>query len=718
MKHPYQDPNLSVSERVADLLSRMTLAEKIGQLNQVFAPLGKEDEIRPLVRAGKAGSQILATSMHAGADDGQNFAHEALRETQRVAVEESRLGIPLLFGRDVIHGHRTVFPIPLGQAASWDPDLVRKASRIAAIEAATDYVHWTFAPMLDICRDPRWGRIIEGCGEDPWLASRMAEAMVQGFQGEDLSQDGCILACAKHFAGYGAAEGGRDYTTVEISENTLRNMILPPFKAAVEAGVSTVMCAFHDLNGLPCSANPFLLRTVLREEWGFEGFVISDWASIEETVKHGTSTDFNDAAKNALVAGVDMEMVNNCYIGHLKTLVKEGAVPEELINQAAARILRAKFKLGLFERPYTEYRKGVHVSQPHRACARELAARSIVLLKNASSILPLAADPGKIALVGPLTDARREILGNWTLDGRPEETVSIADALRSEWPDVPVYAGGLSDTALRLCSKVDTVILVVGEDHMRNGENANVADIVLPPGQEELVEAVHALGKRIVLVICSGRPLVLTRVERYVDAILWAWHPGTEGGNAIVDVLRGRVNPSGKLPVTFPRATGQIPIYYNHKSSGRPVNDYYGSDSRYQDIQGAPMYRFGFGLSYTTFAYSDLRLSRNSIALGDTLEVEVLVKNIGNRAGEEIVQCYIRDLVASTTRPVKELKGFQRVHLEAGEDQIVRFTIGKRELSFYGLDGKERVEPGEFMVWVGGDSSADLGASFHVRAAG
>ncbi|WP_309386281.1 glycoside hydrolase family 3 N-terminal domain-containing protein [Cerasicoccus frondis] len=716
---PYQNPELPIEERVNDLLGQMTLDEKIGQLNQVFGLAEDDAKLIPMIRDGKVGSRILATSWHAGSDDQQAMGFDSLNECQRVAVEESRLGIPLIYGRDVIHGHLTIFPIPLGQAASWNPDLVERASSIAAKEAAADYVHWTFAPMLDIARDSRWGRVIEGCGEDAWLCSQLGRAMVRGFQGDNLADPERILACAKHFVGYGAVEGGRDYNTVEISENTLRNVYLPPFQAAVDEGVGTVMCAFNDLNGQPCSTNGFLLDEVLRQEWGFEGFVISDWDSIKDTVKHGTSADFRDAAAKGLQAGVDMEMVDCCYSGYLKELIEGGAVSLDTLDRAVSRILRAKFRIGLFERPYTPNGlfKEVHLLPEHRDCARELATQSAVLLKNKGGVLPLdAGNCESTALLGPLVDRKRELLGNWTLDGRAEDTVSILEAFQAMAPSIRTEPSAApTDTHLRMARRCETVVLVVGEDHLRNGENANIADLSLPPGQEALIAAIHAIGKKIVLIVCSGRPLVLTKIEPMVDAILWAWHPGTEGGSAIADLVFGRANPSGKLPISFPRATGQTPIYYNHKNTCRPVDDYYGDDSRYQDVEGPPLYRFGFGLSYTEFDYSEFTLDRKVIAPNESVVARVRVSNKGSRQGDEIVQCYIRDLVSSTTRPIKELKGFKRISLAAGESAIVEFSLGFDELSFVGAENKRVVEPGEFQVWIGGSCMATLGGSFQVK---
>ncbi|WP_309397924.1 glycoside hydrolase family 3 N-terminal domain-containing protein [Cerasicoccus maritimus] len=716
---PYLNPSLPTQQRIDDLVERMTLDEKIGQLNQIFATPESEERDKEMIRQGQVGSRILAFSAHAGNDETEADAYTPLWEFQRIAVEESRLGIPLIFGRDVIHGHLTVYPIPLAQAASWDIELVEAAAKATASEAVSDFVHWTFAPMLDIARDPRWGRVIEGSGEDPYLCSQMAKAQIRGFQGEDTSAPGSMVACAKHFVGYGAVEGGRDYNTIEVTENTLRNTYLPPFKAAVDAGVGTIMCAFNDWNGIPCSANGYLLNTILRNEWGFDGYVISDWDSIKGMVEHGSVEDAAVAGQHAIQAGVDMEMPGHCFATHLRQQVAEGTVSEATVDQAVRRILRIKFMAGLFEEPFVKVRKQQPkgLKSEHRQLARKLAAESMVLLKNNEDALPLANDDNcTICLIGPLIHARRELLGNWTLDGRPEDTVTIAEGLAQLRPDLKIApADAAVDAQIRLARKSDQVILVVGEDHFRNGENANIADITLPAGQAQLIDAIHAIGKPIILVVCSGRPLVLTDIEPKVDAILWAWHPGSEGGNAIADILSGNVNPSGKLPITFPRATGQIPIYYNYKNTCRPVDDYYGEDSRYQDQVGKPMYRFGFGLSYTHFEYSNFTLDRSQMLTDECITASIQIKNTGKASGFEVVQCYLRDVVASTIRPVRELKGFQRIHLKSGESKTVQFSFSESDLAFYGADNQQRTEPGEFQLWIGPDSSATIGGKFYFK---
>lgn len=716
----YKNPQLSIEERVNDLLSQMTLEEKIGQLHQVVATEWNIEEVRRLAREGKVGSRLLASSGLAGNEQQHTADVAEGNEVQRIAVEESRLGIPIINGRDVIHGHRTVFPIPLAQASSWDPDLVKEASSIAALEATSSGVHWTFAPMMDIARDPRWGRIIEGYGEDPYLCSKMAQASVRGFQGDDLAASGSIAACAKHYVGYGASEGGRDYNSVEITDNTLRNIYLLPFKAAVQAGVSTVMAAFNEIGGEPATKSHYLLTEVLKDEFGFDGFVVSDWEAIMQLVHQGTAANEKEAACQAFNAGVDMDMTDGCYLKHLEELVKEGKVSDERINDAVRRILYIKFKLGLFENPYTDLNMApkVQLHPDHLACARKLAARSMVLLKNRNNILPLKKKGMKIAVIGPMVNERRALMGSWTLDGKENEVVSILEGIRAAAVDAEIITApsGLMDDMILATRGADVAVIALGESQVRSGEANSVAELSLTPGQEELVEAVSAFGTPVVAVIFAGRPLAITRIDKLADAVLYAWHPGTQGGNAVADILFGDVNPSGKLPVTFPRVTGQVPIYYNHKNTGRAIDEYFGDSQflNYHDYTGKPLYPFGFGLSYTEFKYDNIDIDRTVIKAGEIVNVRVRVKNIGERAGEEIVQCYIRDMVASATRPIRELKGFKRIYLEPGEEEIVTFALGTEEMSFYRNDGKWVLEPGEFKVWVGGNCLADLCVSFTV----
>jgi beta-glucosidase len=711
----YKNPALPVEQRVEDLLGRMTRAEKIAQLAQTFVSDDVREQVKARIRRHGLGSRILAHSNLAGNVTERVAEVEDLNDLQRVAVEETRLGIPLLHGRDVIHGHRTVFPIPLAMAASFNPALVEEAFAVAAREAASAGVHWTFAPMLDIARDPRWGRIIEGFGEDPYLASQMAKAAVSGIQGRGGHQGrpyepGRILACAKHYIGYGAAEGGRDYNTAEISDNTLRNIYLPPFRAAVEAGVGSVMSGFHDLNGESASGSRYLLTDLLRDELGFSGFIVSDWGSVSDLVTHRVAADRREAARLAFEAGVDMDMVSDCFTDHLGGLIEAGEIPAERLDDAARRVLTAKFQLGLFENPYTDpaLAAKAQFTPEHQDAARRAATQSLVLLKN-DGLLPLLKEKRRLAVVGPLAGERRALLGSWVNDGLISETQTLLEAIQAACGQAEILSapGSLGDEVLMAAAKADVVILAVGESNARSGEDNCVASLDLPAGQDELIEAVCGLGKPVVLVVLAGRPVTLTRAARYAGAILYAWHPGSLGAAAIADVLFGDVNPSAKLPVSFPRAEGQIPIHYNRKSTGKPW-------SKYLDMPAAPLFPFGFGLSYTTFEYSDLRLSNAEIGVSESVVVSALVANTGPRAGEEVAQCYVQDCVAGITRPARELKGFARLVLQPGESRRVEFVLGPEELSFYGRDGKRRVEPGNFKVWVGGDSAATLEGGFRV----
>lgn len=710
----YKDASLPVEKRVDDLIGRMTLEEKIAQLVQIFIFPGNRNQMVEFVRKNGVGSRILSTTHLAGSIREKSATLDEANDLQRVAVEETRLGIPILFGRDIIHGHRTVFPVPLAMAAGWNPELVEAAYNVAAKEAASAGVHWSFAPMLDIARDPRWGRVIEGFGEDPYLASRLAAAAVHGFQGQDTRLPEHILACAKHYMGYGGAEGGRDYNSAEITDNTLRNVYLPPFRAAVEAGVGSIMSAFLDLNGEPVSGSHYLLTEILKEQLGFSGFIVSDWASVAELINHRVAEDASQAAEMAFNAGVDMEMVSSCYRDHLGELVQSGKVSPERVDDAVCRILTAKFRLGLFERPYTdpELAEKVQFCAEHKALARRAACQSMVLLQNNGGLLPLNRKNLKqVAVIGPLAKQRAALLGSWTLDGLPAETQNLLEAIQAACPDckVPDVSDALTDEMLMAAAEADVVILAVGESHRRNGEYNNVASIDLPSGQLELIEAVHGLGKPVVLVVLAGRPVALTHAARFSDAILYAWHPGSLGASAVADILFGDVTPSGKLPVSFPRAEGQIPIHYNHKSTGRPTM------ARYHDMPALPLYPFGYGLSYTSFAYRDIQINRSEIGPDETVIVSAMVQNTGSRAGIEVVQCYIQDCVSSLTRPVRELKGFTRMALEPGEAQGVEFTLGFKELAYYVRDGSLRLEPGDFKVWIGGSSLAHLETSFKVN---
>lgn len=701
--------NAPLEERVSQLLSQMTLDEKIGQLNQVHA-FGEHE--KNAVRNGQIGSIINATSAFAGLGNSPSASAEMCNAIQQVASEESRLHIPIIFGRDVIHGYRTVFPIPLGQAASWNPELVELASAVSAAEASADGIKWTFAPMLDIARDPRWGRVAEGFGEDPFLASTLASAAVKGFQGSDLSASHKIVACGKHFVGYGAAEGGRDYESAEISMRTLRDIYLPPFKAAVDAGVGTIMAAFHDLNSIPLTANYELLTDILRHEWSFKGFVVSDWCSIAELVNHGIVANEAEAAFAALSAGVDMDMVSGVYLKFLQDWLPSGFLSQEIVDEAVRRILRIKFLAGLFEKPYTDTRRASQMilSMQNRNAAHILAQQSIVLLKNEDGILPFHSGLKRILFAGPMIEATGELYGTWTPDGRSEDTQSIAFTAKELMPkDFQISFATSIDDAVRRSALADVVVLCVGEHPSRSGENSNVSHLDLPPGQSEFIQSVANQGVPIVLVVIAGRPLALPREFNLAKAVLYAWHPGIEGANALLDLLLGKANPSAKLPITFPRTTGQVPIYYNHKNSGRPSGTSI-FPVRYVDLQNGPLYPFGYGLSYTNFDYTNLQLSEATMT--GVLEVSADVTNSGSRTGAEVVQFYIRDLVASVARPVKELKGFQRISLRPGQTHRVTFKIFPADLSFTGRDHLPRLEGGDYNVWIGPDSATGLKGSF------
>ncbi|HEY3376170.1 MAG TPA: glycoside hydrolase family 3 N-terminal domain-containing protein [Armatimonadota bacterium] len=703
-----------IEAKVEELLGRMTLEEKVGQLVQLptWHPSFPER-----VRAGGLGSGILASSAYAGNDRQERLLVAQTNALQRVAVEESRLGIPLIFGRDVIHGHRAVAPIPLAQAASWAPELVRAAAEVAAREAAAEGIHWTFTPMLDIARDPRWGRIAEGFGEDPFLAAAMARASVQGYQGDDPSHPERIAACAKHFVGYGAAEGGRDYNTTEIGENTLRNIYLPPFQAAVEAGLLTVMSAFNEISGTPITANRALLTDILRTAWGFDGFVVSDWNAVTELVQHRVAADNAQAAAMALTAGVDLDMCSLSYDSHLAALVRAGTLSEAVLDEGVRRVLRVKFRLGLFERPYTDpaLAETVMLRPDHRAAARKFAGQSMVLLKNADGRLPLPKTGLTLGLFGQLAADPAPLLGTWTLDGEPGDVTSISDAVQAKLgADTTLLTASYPDEILSKARRVDVAVMVIGETPERTGEDSSLTTIDLPVGQLELLQALHALRVPLVVVVLTGRPLALGWLHEHADAVLLAWHPGIAGGAAVADLLFGDETPSGKLPVTFPRNAGQVPIYYNYKDTGRPLPRDDRRCTRYQDSPDTPLYPFGYGLSYTSFAYHDLRLNSRDITTGGSVTIQVTVSNIGDCPGEEVVQLYLRDDVASVTRPVKELKGFARVALAPGADETVTFMLGPAELSYYNNDNQRVVDPGTFTLWVGGNSNAELSGTFKV----
>lgn len=691
-------------QRIERLLGQMTLEEKLGQLLQ-FTP--DQPELAVALDKGLVGS-VLNTTGAAQAN-----------ALQRAALAGSRLRIPLLIGHDVIHGYRTIFPIPLGIAASWDPGAAEQAARVSAREARAAGIHWTFAPMVDIARDPRWGRIAEGSGEDPVLAGALAAAWVRGFQGSDPSAGDAVLACAKHFAGYGAAMGGRDYAETDIPERTLREIYLPPFRAAADAGVATFMSAFNTVNGVPATANPFLLDQILRKEWRYPGMVVSDWAAVAELINHGVAATREEAALAAITAGIDMNMWDGTF-ATLAAAVRDTRLPMRVVDAAVRRVLRAKEQAGLFDRPFADEAAAdaVMLTPEHRAAARQVAQRSLVLLKN-ENLLPLAADGRRVALVGPLASARADMLGPWFASGAAGDAVSLADALRQRNVRVVTAMGtGVSDgaddemaAAVDAAKESDVVIAVLGESREMSGEAASRASIDLPGRQRQLFELLAATGKPMVVVVVSGRPLAIPRVAERARAVIQAWFPGTEAGHAIADVLFGDVNPSAKLPVTVPRATGQIPIGYAQLPTGRPAQPGNKYSSKYADVAIEPLYPFGHGLSYTRFEYSDLRLSAPSLSPGGRVTVSASVRNTGARAGDEIVQLYIRDLVASVARPVRELKAFRRLTLAPGEAQRVEFALTRADLQFWGARGWT-AEPGQFKVWIAPSSAGGLEGSF------
>ncbi len=727
----------AIEAKVDSLLGKMTLEEKIGQLNQYSstfdvtgpAPAAGSNKIRyEQIRKGQVGSMLNVV----GAD--------ATRRAQQLAVENSRLGIPLILGLDVVHGYRTMFPIPLGEAASWDLDAIEASARVAGTEAAAAGLHWTFAPMVDICRDARWGRIMEGAGEDPHLGAQVAAARVKGFQGSSLSALDTIAACAKHYAAYGFAEAGRDYNTVDISIQTLRNIALPPFKAAVDAGVATLMNAFNEIGGVPATASVHLQRKILKGEWEFDGFVVSDWGSIGELITHGIAKDNVDAALLAITAGSDMDMESSAYVQTLADLVKSGRVEEKLIDDSVRRILRIKFLLGLFDAPYgysnNEREEQVILSAGHLLTSRDIARKSIVLLKNDGNLLPLNKNRGTIAVIGPLAADKDAPLGSWRaqaitnsavslLEGINEAVGSNARVLYSEGAKLAIGQRNFLQSstynendksgfqaAVETAQKADVVVLAIGEDAWQTGEGRSQVEIGLKGVQEELLKEIYKANKNVVVVLMAGRPLVINWMAENVPAILNTWHLGSQAGHAIADVLFGDYNPSGKLPVSFPRHGGQLPLYYNHKSTGRPTGGSIVFWSHYTDALNTPLYPFGFGLSYTNFEYSDIRLSSETIDMGGELRVTVGLTNTGKRAGAEVVQLYVRDLVGSVTRPVKELKGFQKIELASGQNREVTFTLTSEKLAFYTRNGKWEAEPGRFKVWVGTNSQEGKEAEF------
>ncbi len=707
-----------IERKISALIARMTLAEKLGQLQQLdgdFPTGAGRPEHFEMVRKGTLGSTLNVR----GAKN--------VNELQRAAME-SRLKIPHLFAFDVIHGYRTIFPVPLGEAASFDLLAAEQSAHIAAKESRSAGVAWTFAPMVDIARDPRWGRIIEGAGEDTFLGAQFARARVRGFQGSDYSQPDRVLACAKHWVAYGAAQGGRDYNTTDISDNTLYNVYFPPFKAAKDAGVDTFMTSFNDLNGVPATANRWVMTDVLRKEWKFDGFVVSDYTAVMELVPHGAARDEADAAQLALNAGVDMEMVSRFYNKHGEQLVKDRKLTMATIDESVRRILRIKYRLGLFDKPYVDetLEAKTLLTAEHRQKAREIATKSFVLLKNDNQTLPLRKNIKELTIIGGLADSKEDVLGSWNGDGKIDDAVTLLEGVKNKLgTNTKIrYVKGCDakceDTsefqkAVDAVKDSDFTLLVLGESAAMSGEAASRSNIDLPGKQLDLVKAIHATGKPYAVVLMNGRPLTIPWLAENSPAILETWFAGTEAGNAIADVVFGDVNPSGKLPVTFPRSTGQIPIYYNMMSTGRPFKAEEKYTSKYLDIANTPLYPFGYGLSYTNFELSNLRLSAKQIAPNGSLTVSADIQNTGSRDGTEVVQLYIRDLVGSLTRPVKELKGFERVALRAGERRTVTFTLKPEHLGFYNANKRFVVEPGDFKVWVGQNSASGLEADFTVR---
>ncbi len=720
----------NANNKADSLINLMTLEEKIGQMNQLMNfvdTLPIESKFYNLIKEGKIGSVL------------NSFSPEMTREMQRIAVEESRLGIPLLVGRDVIHGYRTIFPVNIGLAATFNPDLVKECAKIAAAEARSEGINWTFAPMMDISRDPRWGRMAESSGEDPYLTEQMAMANIKGFQGENLSNKNSIAATAKHYVGYGAAIGGRDYNTTLIPETELRNVYLRPFKVAVEANVATVMSGFNELNGVPTSGNEYTIKEILKEEWNFNGFVVSDWASIKNLAIHGYAKDSLDATYKALRAGVDMDMCSSHYIENLKSLINNGTITQNQIDDAVKRILKIKFELGLFENPYAT-KESTLLTEYSKDIATKAVIQSTVLLQNKNKVLPLSKDIKKVAVIGPLADAPYEQMGTWVFDGKEENTITPLKAIEEFLGAEKVnYAPGLKisrtqnkngfSEAIKAAKNSDVVLLFMGDESILTGEAHCRAKLTLPGYQNELIEEISKLGKPTVLVIMTGVILMVEPYLNQVDALFYGWHPGTMGGSGYVDLLFGIEPPSGKLPMTFPRTEGQIPIYYNHNNTGHPASDEswirmydipekawqtsLGNTNHYLDYGFEPLFEFGFGLSYTKFNYSEIKLSKDILSMNDSLIVTAKIKNTGDFVAEDVAQLYVRDLVGSIVRPVKELKRFQRIKLNPGEEKIIEFVLFPKDLEFH--NGKEWViEPGDFHIWIGNSSKASLMSKFEL----
>lgn len=720
---PGQD---TTEQKIDALLSKMTLKEKIGQMNQLTG-LGLAEDMQGAIRNGDVGSILneldLATT----------------NKLQHIAVEESRLGIPLIFARDVIHGFKTIFPIPLGQAASWNPKIAENGARVAALEASSVGIRWTFAPMIDISRDPRWGRIAESCGEDPYLTSVIGNAMIKGFQGDALSSPTSIAACAKHFAAYGASESGKDYNTTWIPEIQLRELYLPPFKAAVDAGAATFMCSFNDINGVPSSGSTFLNRQILRDEWKYDGLLVSDWGSIQQMIPHGFCADLKEAGEKAAIAGVDMDMMSYAYINHLEELIKEKKVDEKLIDESVRNILRLKFRLGLFDNPYIkEGAPSAFYLDSSLQQAKEAAIESAILLKNELQVLPLTSSIKSVAVVGPLADAPADQVGTWCFDAEPEHSVTPLTAIQQECENKIrviaepglTYSRDKSEAgiakAVAAARQADVILFFAGEEAVLSGEARCRADISLPGKQTEMLKALKATGKPVVLVIMAGRPLTIPEEVEMADAVLYNFHGGTMAGPAISDLLFGKAVPSGKLPVTLPRMVGQVPIYYAHKNTGRPASNItliddievgakqtsIGFTSYHLDAGDSPLFPFGYGLSYTTFTYGDCQLSTGNMKPGDVLTASCDITNSGAYDAQEVVQLYIRDKVGSLVRPVKELKGFKKIMIKAGDTVRVNFTLTTDELAYWNADMQQRAETGEFTVWIAPDSQSGEGTDF------
>lgn len=724
-----QDKNTEIENKVETLLHKMTLEEKLGQMNQL-SPWDFED-LAKRVRKGEVGSILNVVNP------------EEVNKIQKIAVEESRLGIPLIVSRDVIHGYKTIFPIPLGQAATFNPEVVKEGARVAAIEASADGIRWTFAPMIDVARDPRWGRIAESCGEDPYLNAIMGTAMIKGYQGDSLNDPTAIAACAKHFVAYGAAEGGRDYNSTFIPERVLRNVYLPPFKAAADAGCATFMTSFNDNDGVPSTANSFVLKDVLRKEWKYDGMVVTDWASALEMVNHGFCTDGKDAAEKSVNAGVDMEMVSETFIQNLKQSIAENKVSIETIDNAVRNILRLKFRLGLFDNPYVVTPQTVKYAEKHLQTAKTAAEQSVILLKNENQTLPFTDKIKTLAVIGPMADAPYEQMGTWVFDGEKEHTQTPLTAIKEMYGNKVkvIFEKGLEYSrdkntagiarAVSTARQADAVVVFVGEESILSGEAHSLANLNLQGAQSQLIKELAATGKPVVTVVMAGRQLVIADEVKVSDAMLYSFHPGTMGGPAIADILFGKVNPSGKTPVTFPRMSGQVPIYYAQHKTGRPANPTemlideipveagqtsVGCRSFYLDAGNSPLFPFGYGLSYTTFEYSNLSLASDKLTAQDTLSISFTLKNTGKYDGTEVVQLYVQDKVGSVTRPVKELKRFQRVTLKVGESTQVSLSLPVSELAFWGYDMNYTVEPGDFTLWVGTNSAEGLTKDFSVSA--